>query len=37
MDRLCQGFHFVIQGGFDLPSFYAGEPLQKLLYGGSIA
>jgi len=28
---------FVVQSGFDLPPFYAREPLQKLLNSGSIA
>ena len=37
MDRIRQDLHFVIQGGFDHPSFYAREPCQKLLHGGPIA
>ena len=37
MDRLCQDIDFVVQSCFDLPPFYAGEPLQKLVNSSSIA
>ena len=36
MNRICQGSYFVIQCGFDLPSLDAGEPFQKLVYGGAV-